>query len=166
MLAFRVTAAVRPLFLCRSLTTQTASVESADDRQAARQRRVKWFDDTLTKHRNAVGRIEKIEVRVRNIGPNDDMTLLMNRSLSTPFHCAQHVGQLFVERSVYAKVDNQLWDMNRPLQSDCELTLHHFREEDSTQANRVFWRSCSFLLGKVTLSFCCLIFSLFSLSQD
>lgn len=148
---------------CRSFSVQAANVitnasdhnlpeSSAVSRQESRQKRIKWFDDTLALHRNAVGRIEKIEVRVHNVQPNDDLTLLMNRSISTPLNCAQHCGQLFVERSVYAKVNNQLWDMNRPLENDCELTLHHFREEDSTQANRVFWRSCSFLLGKVISS--------------
>lgn len=39
------------------------------------------------RQRDAVGRIEKIEVRY--LGLPEDMTLIMNKKLSTPFNCAQ-----------------------------------------------------------------------------
>lgn len=134
----------------RNLVTQLNSQENGNgSKQIAIQRNNQLFEELVEKQRTAVARVEKIEVKVKKIGPYPDMCLLMNKHLSTPLHCAQHVGQLFVERSVYAKVDDQIWDMHRPLEQDCTLTLHHFKEEDTVQANRIFWRSCSFLLGKV-----------------
>ena len=39
--------------------------------------------------------------------------------------------------------------MHRPLQNSCTLQLLNFRGNDPTAVNRVFWRSCSFVLGAV-----------------
>lgn len=77
--------------------------------------------------------------------------LIMNKSISTPFHCAMHISELLMQRSVLARVDNgsfsNVWDMNRPLEENCELKFSHFKDTDPLQANKAFWRSCSFVLG-------------------
>lgn len=45
------------------------------------------FDLEKRRQKDAVGRIEKIEVRY--LGLPEDMTLVMNKNLSTPYSCAQ-----------------------------------------------------------------------------
>lgn len=45
------------------------------------------FDLEKKRQRDAIGRIEKIEVRY--LGMPEDTTLVMNKSLSTPYDCAQ-----------------------------------------------------------------------------
>lgn len=45
------------------------------------------FTKEQQKQKNDVGRIEKIEVRY--LGVPEDTTLIMNKSLSTPYNCAQ-----------------------------------------------------------------------------
>ncbi len=59
------------------------------------------------------------------------------------------LSDVLMDRSALALVDGQLWDMHRPLESDCTLQLLHFHSEDPFHANRAFWRSCSFILGAV-----------------
>lgn len=54
-----------------------------------------------------------------------------------------------MSRSALALVDGELWDLHRPLVSDCSLELLHFHDEDPFHVNRAFWRSCSFMLGAV-----------------
>ena len=57
-----------------------------------------------------------------------------------------------MKQSVVAEVNGELWDMHRPLETDCSLKFLHFKENNAQQAflvNKVFWRSCSFLLGTV-----------------
>ncbi len=54
-----------------------------------------------------------------------------------------------MDRSALALVDGKLWDMHRPLVSDCNLQLLHFHDDDPFHVNRAFWRSCSFMLGAV-----------------
>lgn len=58
--------------------------------------------------------------------------------------------QMLIRRSALAMVDGtKLWDMHRPLESDCELQLLHFKEEDPAHVNKAFWRTCSLMLGCV-----------------
>lgn len=65
-------------------------------------------------------------------------------------HLLIDISETKCKTSVVALVDNtQLWDMHRPLQDSCTLQLLNFRTNDPTSVNKVFWRSCSFLLGAV-----------------
>lgn len=52
--------------------------------------------------------------------------------------------------SVVAMIDNKkLWDLHRPLEDSCTVQLLNFKISDPAPVNKVFWRSCSFLLGAV-----------------
>jgi len=60
------------------------------------------------------------------------------------------INETKMKTSVVALVDNKkLWDMHRPLEDHCTLQLLNFTQKDPSHANRVFWRSCSFMLGAV-----------------
>lgn len=52
-----------------------------------RKRQNELFDQEQKRQKESVGRIEKIEVRY--LGVPNDMTLVMNKNLSTPYNCAQ-----------------------------------------------------------------------------
>ncbi|KAG8176279.1 hypothetical protein JTE90_022451 [Oedothorax gibbosus] len=104
------------------------------------------FSKEKTRQQALVTRIEKIEVTYRGV-PND-CTLMMNKSMSTPYNCAMHLHESLCQRSVLAEVNGQMWDMHRPLVERCELKLTNFYN-NSAVLNKVFWRSCSFLLGLV-----------------
>lgn len=94
-----------------------------------------------------VSRVEKIEVHHRGIP--EDITLIMNKNLSTPFHCAQHLNEITVKRSAIALIDGKPWDIHRPLERDCQLEFQHFLQENCNDANLAFWRTGSFLLSYV-----------------
>jgi large subunit ribosomal protein L39 len=65
-------------------------------------------------------------------------------------HFILDISESKCKTAVIALLDNkQLWDMHRPLESSCTLQLLNFRMTDPTSVNKVFWRSCSFLLGAV-----------------
>ncbi|KOB73368.1 Mitochondrial ribosomal protein L39, partial [Operophtera brumata] len=67
-----------------------------------------------------VGRIEKIEVQYQGVPKN--VSLIMNKDLSTPYDCARHLTEWHVETSALALLDG-------------------------TQVNKAFWRTCSMMLG-------------------
>ncbi|CAF1065233.1 unnamed protein product [Didymodactylos carnosus] len=93
-----------------------------------------------------IRRIEKIEIDVQDSIQN--IKLLMNKSLSTPYNCAQHISSVLVERSCLALLDgNKIWDMNRPLEHDCQMKFLHFLEENPYEQNKAYWRTCSFIIG-------------------
>ncbi|CAH1993403.1 unnamed protein product [Acanthoscelides obtectus] len=108
------------------------------------------FDAEQKRQKEAVGRIEKIEVQYEGIPANE--TLIMNRFLSTPYDCAKHLGDKVKDKSVVALLNGDtLWHMHRPLPTSCKLELLHYHMPNPSAVNKTFWRSCSFLLGAVIL---------------
>jgi len=104
------------------------------------------FSREQKRQHDAVGRIEKIQVKY--VGNPEDVTLVMNKNLSTPFNCAQHLSETHCKRSALALIDGTTpWDMHRPLTSSCTLQLLNFYVVDPQIVNKAFWRTCSFLLG-------------------
>lgn len=62
--------------------------------------------------------------------------------------CIADMSEMLMQRSALALIDDTtLWDMNHPLEADCQLRLLHFRDPDPYHVNKAFWRSCSMLLG-------------------
>ncbi|XP_067613026.1 large ribosomal subunit protein mL39 isoform X2 [Eurosta solidaginis] len=104
------------------------------------------FSQEQRRQKEAVGRIEKIEVRY--LGLPEDVTLAMNASISTPYNCAQHLSEGHCKRSALALIDGNVpWDMHRPLPESCTLQLLNFTVADPHIVNKAFWRTCSFMLG-------------------
>lgn len=93
------------------------------------------FNQEQRRQRDAVGRIEKIEVRY--LGLPEDVTLVMNSNISTPFNCAQHLSEGHCKRSALALVDGSVpWDMHRPLQESCTLQLLNFNVSEPHVVNK------------------------------
>lgn len=60
------------------------------------------------------------------------------------------MGDKFVDRSAVALLNKEtLWHMHRPLPESCKLDFLHYQIANPAAVNKVFWRTCSFLLGAV-----------------
>ncbi|KAF7993172.1 hypothetical protein HCN44_006232 [Aphidius gifuensis] len=112
----------------------------------AQERRNEAFNNEKKRQRAAVGRIEKVTVTYQ--GNGEEIKLLMNKELSTPYDCARHITEGVATTSALASVNGVPWDMHRPLVSDCELKLFTMRTPDRS-VNNAFWRTCSLMLGAV-----------------
>ena len=113
-----------------------------------RSHRLSIFEKERQNQLERIRTVEKIEVQVED--PIQSTILLMNKSLSTPFHCAKHLSSVLVERSCLPLIDNQfIWDRNRPLEKDCSLKFLHFMDENCQEQNRTYWRTCSFIIGYI-----------------
>lgn len=64
---------------------------------------------------------------------------------STPYDIAKGISQGLADNTVIAKINGQLWDLDRPLESDCSLQLLKF---DDAEAQAVFWHSSAHILGE------------------
>ncbi|XP_060828905.1 large ribosomal subunit protein mL39 [Bombus pascuorum] len=113
----------------------------------AKQRRNLLFEEEKKRQRSTVGRIEKIEVKYQS--PVEDITLIMNKNISTPTDCAKHISEGVSKVSALAMVDGLPWDMNRPLLENCELKFLNLLSPENKIVNSAFWRTCSFILGAV-----------------
>lgn len=64
---------------------------------------------------------------------------------TTPFEVAARISQGLAEASVVARVNGQLWDLDRPLEHDVDLQLVKFDDPDGQY---VFWHSSAHILGE------------------
>lgn len=112
-----------------------------------KQRRNLLFEEEVKRQRNAIGRIEKIEVKYQS--PVEEVILIMNKCISTPTDCAKHISEGVSKVSALAVVDGLPWDMNQPLVSNCELKFLNLLSPENMNVNAAFWRTCSFILGAV-----------------
>ncbi|KAJ7594050.1 threonyl-tRNA synthetase [Mycena floridula] len=64
---------------------------------------------------------------------------------TSPMDIAKELSKSLSERVVIAKVDGVLWDLERVLESSCNLELLEFENEE---AKKVFWHSSAHVLGE------------------
>jgi len=127
------------------MSAQTSHVDHHLTNQEVRTKRCEMFDAEVKRQQNLIPRIEKIEVQYEGVPEN--ATLYLNKGLSTPFNVCQHLSETLMDQSALALVNDQLWDMHRPLEEDCTVQMLHFHVEKPFHVNRAFWRTCSFLLS-------------------
>lgn len=80
---------------------------------------------------------------------------------TTPMEVARGISTSLADRVIIAKVNNQeLWDLNRPLEASCSLALLDFDSPDNNyEARQVFWHSSAHVMGEAcerSFSDCCL----------
>nr|CAG4641888.1 EOG090X0A3R [Eurycercus lamellatus] len=134
-----------------SSSAKARTTQSRPNIEDIRSKRVSFFEKELKRQQALITRLEKIQVQYHGLD-DESSTLIMNKGVSTPYNCAQHLSELLMKQTVVAEVNGDLWDMHRPLQEDCSLKFFPIKAQDSQQAylvNKTFWRSCSFLLGAV-----------------
>lgn len=64
---------------------------------------------------------------------------------TTPYDVAMGISKGLADNSVVSKVDNILWDLDRPLEKSCSLALIKFDDEEG---QAVFWHSSAHILGE------------------
>jgi len=64
---------------------------------------------------------------------------------STPYDIAAGISKGLADNSVVAKVNGELWDLDRPLEGSCTLSLIKF---DDDEGKAVFWHSSAHVLGE------------------
>lgn len=64
---------------------------------------------------------------------------------TTPYSVAVGISQGLADATIVAKVNNVLWDLDRPLEQDSTLQLIKFDDPDGKQ---VFWHSTAHCLGE------------------
>lgn len=113
----------------------------------AKAKRNELFDSEKKRQRSEIGRIEKVKVIYHS--HEDEITLLMNKNLSTPHDTAMHISEGVATLSALAQVNGIPWDMHKPFDADCEVRLSTMRTPNNRSVNNAFWRTCAFMLGGV-----------------
>ncbi|KAK9470279.1 uncharacterized protein V1510DRAFT_423462 [Dipodascopsis tothii] len=66
---------------------------------------------------------------------------------TTPMAIARDIAKSLAERTVISKVNEQLWDLERPFEGDATLEFFDF---ESAEGKRVFWHSSAHVLGEAS----------------
>lgn len=64
---------------------------------------------------------------------------------STPYDVACGISKGLADSTVISKINGELWDLDRPLEGDCSLSLLKF---DDPEAQAVFWHSSAHIMGE------------------
>ena len=64
---------------------------------------------------------------------------------TTPLNIAEQISKGLADHTVIAKVNDELWDLERPLEDSCNLKLLKFDDEEGKY---VFWHSTAHLMGE------------------
>jgi len=64
---------------------------------------------------------------------------------TTPYEVATGISKGLADNSVVAKVNGEVWDLDRPLEESCSLALIKFDDEEG---QKVFWHSSAHILGE------------------
>ncbi|KAK7019839.1 aa-TRNA-ligase-II domain-containing protein [Favolaschia claudopus] len=104
--------------------------------------RIKIFEKLKAEHDEFV----KSQPRVDIVITMPDGSERKGKSWETsPMDVAKEVSKSLSERIVIAKVDGELWDLERPLEGPCKLELLDF---EHPEGKKVFWHSSAHVLGE------------------
>ena len=59
------------------------------------------------------------------------------RLVTTPMDIAKGLSKSLASAAVVATVDGQTWDLLRPLEADCRLSLHTFDEREGKEVGAI-----------------------------
>ncbi|RCN29082.1 putative threonine--tRNA ligase [Ancylostoma caninum] len=70
---------------------------------------------------------------------------------TTPIQIAEKISRGLADTTVIAKVNGEVWDLDRPFEKDSTLHLLKF---DDDEAKQVFWHSSAHVLGEAMERYC------------
>ncbi|KAH7719882.1 putative threonine--tRNA ligase 2cytoplasmic [Aphelenchoides avenae] len=70
---------------------------------------------------------------------------------TTPLHIAEKISKGLADTAVIAKVNGELWDLDRPFEGDASLKILKFDDDEGKQ---VFWHSSAHILGEACERYC------------
>ncbi|CAF2400450.1 unnamed protein product [Rotaria sp. Silwood2] len=104
--------------------------------------RIKVWEELKTKYQNYVAAQPQVDI---TITLPDGKKLPGKAWKTTPNEIAQGISQGLAAATVIAKVNGELWDLDRPLEKDSSLELIKFDDE---QGKQVFWHSTAHIMGE------------------
>lgn len=104
------------------------------------------FEELWQQHLEEVRNRPHTEIKVTlDIGDGNPSSVPAKAYETTPGSFLRDVPKDVSANVVIAKVDGELWDLNRPLEGDCNVTLISFH---SPEGREVFWHSSAHCLGE------------------
>lgn len=104
--------------------------------------RLKIWDELMEKHKAEMATKVPKPIKVKL---PDGREMPGESWRTTPLQIAEQISKGLADNCVISKVNDNLWDLDRPLEDDCELKLLKFDDEEGKY---VFWHSTAHLMGE------------------
>ncbi|KAL9111474.1 MAG: hypothetical protein Q9227_004152 [Pyrenula ochraceoflavens] len=112
------------------------------------QERNAFFDELIKQRSQEISAKPRRDIKLTvKIADSDDIILDGKTWETTPGHLLRHVPKEISAGIVVAKVNNVLWDLDRPLEEENDTTIHLLSIKD-TDGRSVFWHSSAHVLGE------------------
>ena len=105
----------------------SSKISKAVEEPAYMQHRIEMFDRLLADYLKEIDTKDKKAIEIKLL---DGKVFEGVAFQTTPMEIALKIAKSLAEKTVIAKVNNQLWDLTRELEDDCELQLLTFDSED------------------------------------
>lgn len=109
-------------------------------------KRNQLFEELWQQHLEETKNIPHPDIKVfLDIGDGNPYSVPAKAYETTPGTFLRDLDKNVSAEIVCAKVDGELWDLNRPLEKDCQVALIPFASEEGRS---VFWHSSAHCLGE------------------
>lgn len=119
--------------------------EAVKERQPYYQKRIELFEKYHAREEAAIEAARAANVPIKVTLP-DGATKDGIKGVTNPLDVANMISKSLAKKVLVAKVDGDVWDLFRPLEGDCSLSLHTFDDADGKET---FWHSSAHVLGQV-----------------
>ncbi|KAL9708412.1 hypothetical protein quinque_011930 [Culex quinquefasciatus] len=123
-------------------TTAATAAPAATGQPDYINHRIKMYDELKAQYLDELSKKPKTPITVTL---PDGKEVQATSWESTPYDVAKGISQGLADNTVIARVNNELWDLDRPLEGNCKLQLLKF---DDPEAQAVFWHSSAHILGE------------------
>jgi threonyl-tRNA synthetase len=112
------------------------------------QDRIQLFDKLMAKHKEELASKTSQPIKI-TLG---DGKIMEGESWkTTPLQIAEKISRGLADQAVIAKVNDELWDLDRPFEGDATLKILKF---DDDEGKAVFWHSSAHILGEAVERYC------------
>ncbi|KAK3246693.1 hypothetical protein CYMTET_43779 [Cymbomonas tetramitiformis] len=118
--------------------------ECFEEKKQYYERRVELFEVARKRHDEAIEAAKEAQVPIKVIMPDGSIKEGI-KGVTTPIDIAKAIDKKLVGSSIVAKVDGELWDMQRQLEGDCTLSMLPFDDPEGSEA---YWHSSAHILGQ------------------
>lgn len=104
--------------------------------------RIKFFDELKAQYDDELEKREKSPIKI-TLPDGKEVDGLAWKT--TPYEIAQGISQGLADNAVISRVNGELWDLDRVLETDSNIEILKFDNPDGQQ---VFWHSSAHILGE------------------
>ncbi|KAK9354367.1 hypothetical protein V1523DRAFT_140733 [Lipomyces doorenjongii] len=106
--------------------------------------RIQMFEELKKQYDEEVAKKPRVEI---TITLKDGSTKIGTAWETTPMTIAREISKSLSDRIIISKVNNILWDLERPFEVDSSVEFFDF---DTPEGKRVFWHSSAHILGEAS----------------